>query len=195
MISGQRFVSSARRSLALPQYDYNKRARAEIDGRADTVCAGSTFHFLEESNHYCVAYGFHSDMKPIENVPVATVATAYDQPSLQETIILIFHEALYFGDSMEHSLLCPMQLRHNGIKVDQSPRQYDPASIHGLLVPQEEEEDLYIPFALIDLDRNVGAASVTSRTPQIDAGSLSKRFGISHYRALLTLRGTTQLAV
>ena len=47
--------------------------------------------------------GFHSDMEPIRNVPVATVATSYDDPNTQETYILVFYEALFFGDTMEHS--------------------------------------------------------------------------------------------
>lgn len=84
--SGQRFISSTKTSkTSVIEYDFNKRARAEIDSRADTVCAGSTFRLLEESNHYCVVSGFHKDMSPLQNIPVATVATAYDDPVSQQT--------------------------------------------------------------------------------------------------------------
>jgi hypothetical protein len=148
IISGERFISSARSAKKAPQYDYNQRSRAEIDSRADTVCAGSTFRLLEESSQYCNVSGFHSDMKPMQNVPVATVATAYDDPVSQETYVLVFFEALYFGDTMEHSLISPMQLRHNGLRVDQTPRQYDPQSNHGITFPQDDEHDLFIPFHL-----------------------------------------------
>ena len=146
--SGERFISSARSSKPAPKYDYSKRARAEIDSRADTVCAGATFRLIEETNQYCCVSGFHADMAPMQDVPVATVATAYDDPISQQTYVLIFHEALYFGDSMEHSLISPMQLRHNGVKVDQTPRQYDSTSSHGIMFPQDEELDLFIPFHL-----------------------------------------------
>ena len=146
--SGYRFVSSARRQQPNIALDYDKRARAEIDSRADTVCAGATFLALEESNHFCGVNGFHSDMAPIKDVPVATVATAYDDPITQETYILVFHEALYFGSSMEHSLISPMQLRHFGLRVDQTPKQYDRESLHGIAFPDQEDHQLVIPFQL-----------------------------------------------
>ena len=148
VLSGQRFISSARVTKSTPYYDYNKRARAEIDSRADTVCAGSTFKLLEESSQYCVVSGFHNDMAPMQNIPVATVATAYDDPVTQETYVLVFFEALYFGETMEHSLVSPMQLRHHGLRVDQTPRQYDSHSNHGISFPKDEEHDLFIPFHL-----------------------------------------------
>jgi hypothetical protein len=100
IVSGQRFISSAKTARPPPAYDYNKRTRAEIDSRADTVCAGSTFKLLEESSQYCVVNGFHSDMEPMQNIPVATVATAFDDPVTQATYILVFFEALYFGEGM-----------------------------------------------------------------------------------------------
>jgi hypothetical protein len=148
IISGQRFISSAKSARPAPHYDYTKRARAEIDSRADTVCAGATFKLLEESGQSCVVNGFHSDMEPMQNIPVATVATAYDDPVTQATYILVFFEALYFGDSMEHSLISPMQLRHSGLRVDQTPRQYDPNSDHGISFPTDEEAGIFIPFHL-----------------------------------------------
>ena len=148
VVSGERFISSTRTNRSAPRYDYDKRARAEIDSRADTVCAGSTFKLLEESSQYCVVSGFHSDMAPMQNIPVATVATAYDDPVTQETYVLVFFEALYFGDTMEHSLVSPMQLRHNGLRVDQTPRQYDANSNHGITFPKDDEHDLFIPFHL-----------------------------------------------
>mmetsp|Transcript_2147 Transcript_2147/g.3294 ORF Transcript_2147/g.3294 Transcript_2147/m.3294 type:complete len:1178 (+) Transcript_2147:1032-4565(+) len=149
IISGERFISSARVSKSQQsEYNFNIRARAEIDSRADTVCAGSTFRLIEESNHYCVVSGFHSDMTPMQNIPVATVATAFDDPVTQETYVLIFYEALYFGDTMEHSLISPMQLRHNGLKVDQTPRQYDIELSHGISFPNDDQHELFIPFHL-----------------------------------------------
>ncbi|MGH7954974.1 MAG: hypothetical protein ACREOZ_03350, partial [Gloeomargaritales cyanobacterium] len=71
---------------------------------------------------------------------------AYDHGDLQETIILVFHQSLYFGKTMEHSLLCPNQLRAHGTVVDSCPRQYsDGKSMHGLYCP---DEDLFLPFTM-----------------------------------------------
>mmetsp|Transcript_18821 Transcript_18821/g.26683 ORF Transcript_18821/g.26683 Transcript_18821/m.26683 type:complete len:191 (+) Transcript_18821:835-1407(+) len=66
------------------------------------------------------------------SIPVVTFATAYDDPVSQETYILVFHEALYFGSSMEHSLISPMQLHHN----------------HGIAFPDQDDHNLTIPFEL-----------------------------------------------
>jgi hypothetical protein len=72
--------------------------------------------------------------------------TAIDLAHLQDTVILVFHEALYFGKGLKESLINPNQLRHNGIVVDTCPKQFSGGkSMHGLVVP---EEDLYIPFQL-----------------------------------------------
>ena len=49
---------------------------------------------------------------------------------------------------MEHSLISPMQLRHYGLQVDQTPRQYDKHSIHGIAFPQDDDHSLVIPFHL-----------------------------------------------
>ncbi len=123
--------------------NYSFQGRAEIDTRADTTCAGAAFALIETTGAECDVRGFHDDMAPIRNVPIATCATAYDHPILQETLILLFHEALYFGKAMDHSLLNPNQLRDNGLTVDCCPRQYDKSSMHAVYLP---EEDLSLPF-------------------------------------------------
>ena len=125
--------------------DFNRIGRAEVDTRADTTCAGATFVPLEFTGKECDVGGFHDTMKPIRNVPIATCATAYDHPEKQETLILVFHETLYFGSAMEHSHLNPNQIRANGLAVDSCPRQYDKSSLHAIVHPQE---DLTLPFQM-----------------------------------------------
>eukprot|EP00590_Aulacoseira_subarctica_P011644 CAMPEP_0172424146 /NCGR_PEP_ID=MMETSP1064-20121228/21716_1 /TAXON_ID=202472 /ORGANISM="Aulacoseira subarctica , Strain CCAP 1002/5" /LENGTH=1711 /DNA_ID=CAMNT_0013165931 /DNA_START=811 /DNA_END=5943 /DNA_ORIENTATION=- len=144
--SGTRRVSSvnATPNVSIPE-DYAFRGRAEIDTRADTTCAGAAFALLETTGVECDVRGFHDEMAPIRNVPIATCATAYDHPALQETLILLFHETLYFGKAMDHSLLNPNQLRDNGLTVDCCPRQYDKSSMHAIYFP---EEDLSLPFQM-----------------------------------------------
>jgi hypothetical protein len=53
---------------------------------------------------------FSDSYEAIKDVPIATVATAWDDPATGEVIVLYIHEALYFGDKMSHTLLCPNQL-------------------------------------------------------------------------------------
>jgi hypothetical protein len=46
----------------------------------------------------------------IKVILIATVATAWDDPATVDVFVLYIHEALYFGDRMSHTLLCPNQL-------------------------------------------------------------------------------------
>ena len=46
-----------------------------------------------------------------------------------QTYILIFHESLWMGDSLDHTLFNPNQLRHFGTKVQDNPMSEKPLSI------------------------------------------------------------------
>ena len=116
--------------------DYQGRFKAEIDTRADTVCAGQGFALIHQTGRIADVRGFalihqtgriadvrgfalihqtgriadvsgfHSDLGAITGVPIAQVATVYDSAD-QETLILVFNEALYFGKTTETSLIPP----------------------------------------------------------------------------------------
>ncbi|MGH3053581.1 MAG: hypothetical protein ACRDL7_01215, partial [Gaiellaceae bacterium] len=58
--------------------DLTLRARLECDSCADTVCAGATFKLIEMSGHVCDVSGFHQSFATMNDVPIATTATAYD---------------------------------------------------------------------------------------------------------------------
>jgi hypothetical protein len=51
-----------------------------------------------------------------------------------EVIVLVMNEALYFGDRLDHTLICPNQLRSFGIVVDDTPKQFSPTSTHSIEV-------------------------------------------------------------
>ena len=120
--------------------------RMELDTHADTCVAGSNTEFLDLTGRVASVSPFcDSEYKALEDVPIATVTTAYDCAVTGKTYVLIFNEAHYFGDRMKHSLLCPNQLRANGLTVHDGPRQYDPTSTHSIVVPESE---LTIPLAL-----------------------------------------------
>jgi hypothetical protein len=52
----------------------------------------------------------HDDLGILKEIPIATCCAAIDHPELQETLILVCHESLYFGNGMEDSLISPNQL-------------------------------------------------------------------------------------
>ena len=96
---------------------YGKEARCELDTRADTTCAGINCRPVYYTGQHCKAYGFHSDLSPINNVPIATVATAWSDPHTGESYIIIINKALYFGDGMDNSLLHPNQIPTFGLEL------------------------------------------------------------------------------
>ena len=67
---------------------------------------------------------YYNKYDPISDVKVILGATAYIHPDSNLTYILWIHEALYFGKTMEHSLLNPNQLRHNSILIQDNPYNY-----------------------------------------------------------------------
>ena len=126
--------------------DYKKLCQVEVDSRADTCCAGATFKLITDMGCTADVEGFHGDLGKLEGIPIGTCYTAIDHLVLQETIIGVFHQCLYFGSQMEESLINPNQLRANGLVVDMCPKQYsNRKSLHGIY---HEEDDLYIPFQM-----------------------------------------------
>jgi hypothetical protein len=67
--------------------------------------------------------GFHPSLDKLSNIPIASVAIAYDDVDTQETWILEFHQVLYSKD-LPSGLLCPNQIRDCGYIVNDVPRQF-----------------------------------------------------------------------
>ena len=96
--------------------DFSKRARAEIDSCADTVCGGSTFTLHEETGKAVDVYGFHPTMDAMKDIKVGTLITAIDLEG--KTIIAQFNRGLYFRELKRH-YTCIME-RHqtpNGVSI------------------------------------------------------------------------------
>ncbi|KAI2505807.1 Reverse transcriptase (RNA-dependent DNA polymerase) [Fragilaria crotonensis] len=110
----------------------------ECDSNADTCCLGTNFVVLQSTYRTADVYAYDSSIKPIENVPIVTGATAYDDPTTGTTFILVFHESLYYGTALDHSLINPNQVRAYGIPLWDNP--YD--ATHNLGI--EVNEDLFI---------------------------------------------------
>jgi hypothetical protein len=81
----------------------------------------------------------------MKDVPIASVVMVYDDPANGAAVFLVIHEALYFGDSIGQTLLCPNQMRTHGLRVEDTPRQLDRRSNHEIKVPGK---DLSIPLKM-----------------------------------------------
>ena len=117
-------------------------ANNELDTRADTIVAGANYRLVEDTGTTCSVSGFYGASQTIKGIRVGTVATAWtDAHSLVH--VLIIHEALYFGERLDHSLINPNQIRMNGIPVCDDP--CDPYRELGIEYKDDEREVL-IPF-------------------------------------------------
>ena len=76
---------------------------------------------MQYSGRECDMSPYTDAYEAIKSVPIATAGTAWTSTETGETYILVFHEGLWMGDQMEHSLLNPNQLRHFGVTVQDNP--------------------------------------------------------------------------
>ena len=93
----------------------------ESDTNAECGVAGKNMIPLSFTNRSADVYGFLESKGAVKDVPVVTAATAYTCKKTGTTYILLFHEFLWFGDKMNHSLINPNQLRHSGIGFGTTP--------------------------------------------------------------------------
>jgi hypothetical protein len=95
------------------------------------------------------------DYKPKQNVQVAGACTAYDDPQSGHTIILEFHQGLWFGVKLANSLINPNQCRVFGLSICDDP--FDP---HRDLTIYDPVTDTLIPMEMMGT-----VAYLTTRAP------------------------------
>ena len=152
-----RHVQSSTTSKSWSNSLPNTRADNECDTNADTCCLGKNFIVLAPTFRTADVYAYDTSIQPIENVPIVTGATAYDDPVTGNTYILVFHGSLYYGDKLDHTLINPNQVRSFGIPFWDNP--FDPTRSLSI----EVSDDLHIPL------RTRGTkVAFTTRVPTAD---------------------------
>jgi hypothetical protein len=149
--------------IAYKQFQTNDNVitgTTELDSHADTCVAGANCVVHEETHQMVDVSAYSEQLETLKSVPVVTAATAYDDPSDGTTYILILGQATYMGDKMQHTLICPNQLRSRGLIVDDCPQHLSPKnnpSSHSIYDP---DEDFRLPLSLKGV-----TSYFTSRTP------------------------------
>lgn len=124
------YTTGERRSVARlastipPIHSQGFHSSVELDSHADTITCGKNCTLLRYTNRVCDVSPFTNTYAPKRNVPIVQAATAYQLRDTGEIIILIFNEALWFGDgedAIDHTLINPNQLRSYGIAVHDNP--------------------------------------------------------------------------
>ena len=137
-----RYVKNIHRKIAATSVEL---PRCELDSHADTCVAGNNTLLVSHNDQKVTVNAYSDELKSIRNILIATVATLYEDPQTGDMYILIIHQALYFGDRLNSSLLNPNQLRHAGLVVDDVPRQFDSKSTHSIYLPHDK---VRIPLTL-----------------------------------------------
>ena len=172
MQSGPRVIASTynpKRNIN-PRTTPNTIARSEIDNHADTTCFGSNFTAINFTGEHCEVSPFSDQYKALTNIPVATAATAWDNPDTGEVVILIFHQGLWFGDSLTNSLINPNQCRMHGIDLCDNP--FDTQRRLGLWDPITEIE--------IEMDFSNSFVFLITRAPTLDEIRLHKHIEMTN---------------
>ena len=123
----------------------SEESSCELDSHADTCVAGSNCVMLGEPSRTVTVHPYSDEYKPMQNIPIGTAATVWVDPSNGANYLLLFHESIYFGNRLGHTLLCPNQMRDNGLTVHDVPKQYELTSTHSIIIPGT---DVSIPLRM-----------------------------------------------
>ena len=120
-----RIVSSIRRPAASnakrKPSSLPPEGRIELDSHADTIVLGANCVVLSHTGQTCEVMPYSDTYNAITDVPVVTRATLWTSPHDGDEYILIFNEALWMGDTLQHTLVNPNQLRAYSTIVQDNP--------------------------------------------------------------------------
>jgi hypothetical protein len=72
--------------------------------------AGGNFMAYGFDGTTCEVTPFTDAYESMKDIPIVTAATAWTNEETGETLILLFHQVLWYGKKLESSLLNPNQL-------------------------------------------------------------------------------------
>lgn len=99
--------------------------RTELDSHADTCVISPQAALVTHDFERDVQVHGYDGSVGATRCKTVSAAIAYDHPQTGETYMLTIHQGILIP-SMEHNLLCPMQLRANDIRVNEEPKSMTP---------------------------------------------------------------------
>ena len=81
-----------------------KCGRVELDTHADTIVLGANCTVLSYTGKECDVTPYTDAYDAIRHVPVVSGTTLWTRPSDGQEFILVFNEALWMGEQMQHTL-------------------------------------------------------------------------------------------
>ena len=89
----------------------------ELDSHANTIVLDTNYVILSHTGQSCEVMPYSDTYNAITDVPVITGATLWTSPHDGDEFILIFNDALWMGNTLQHTLVNPNQLRVYGTTV------------------------------------------------------------------------------
>lgn len=127
--SARRISKSRVATRAKPTIQAVHHSTIEMDSHADTIVFGKNFMLMSSTGRECSVVPYNDTYQAINNIMIVSAATAWTSQATGETYILIFNEGLWMGDTMNHSLINPNQLRSFGVTVQDNPFSTSPLYI------------------------------------------------------------------
>mmetsp|Transcript_37601 Transcript_37601/g.53010 ORF Transcript_37601/g.53010 Transcript_37601/m.53010 type:complete len:1380 (-) Transcript_37601:246-4385(-) len=93
----------------------------ELDSHADTCVVGKNVHVTHVHDRTVTVTGYDPSQEAVTGLQVVSAQVAYDMPDTGQVVLLTIHQAIQVP-TMEHNLLCPMQLRMNDCQVAECPK-------------------------------------------------------------------------
>ena len=115
------YISFAVKPSSLPP-----EGRIELDSYANTIVFGANCVILSHTGQSCEVMPYSDTYDAITDVPVVTGATLWTSPLVGDEFILIFNEALWMGNTLQHTLVNPNQLQAYGTIVQDNPFSSSP---------------------------------------------------------------------
>jgi hypothetical protein len=94
--------------------------RLDLDFHADCSVAGLESLVFLDWDRTVVVSSYDTAGNP-KTLTTVSAALEYDLPESGRTVCLILYQAIYLP-TLQHNLLCPMQMRLHGVVVNETPR-------------------------------------------------------------------------
>ena len=99
----------------------------------------------------------------VQNIPVVTGAMVWTNAADGTAYLLIFHESLWMGDKLDHTLVNPNQLRAYGVSIQDNP--FDAKSLS--ITTDDVSVELYSEGTIICGDTRTPTESKLSQLPRL----------------------------
>lgn len=124
--------------------------RTELDSHADTCVVGKHALILMDFDRPVNVIGYDPSLGTTKDLRTVSAAIAYDDPETGETRVMVIHQAVHIP-TLQHNLLCPMQLRMNDVEVNETPKfllKNPSDESHSIVCRNESESPLRIPLEI-----------------------------------------------